>query len=508
MISRLLARLPFIKKTSWAERHFIGVLVIGSLVAATMSLLIGLHQSVWFDEAYSILLAKQPLDRLVYLASVDTHPPLYYILLKGWAALFGWGELALRSLSVLAMSAAVIFAGLFVRRTFGARVALVALPFVVFAPFILRYGFEIRMYALASLIGIAATYVLVRAMQATGKKQWLLYGLYAVLVAAGVYTLYYLALLWIAHFVWLISMSLKTKRSIIKSRWLLAYVGSVVLFLPWLPTFLAQVNNGALAAISQPLTLINLLGIVSFNFVYQPAWQLGAVVSLLVVFVIVAVTYFAVKAYKTVSAAQRPYLVLLAAYLAVPVAVLTLVSLNRPMYVERYLAHIAIGGMLFVGVTIALAINKKSFRQAKKMWIIAGLLFATLLVGTVHLAQVGNYNFQRMQTPTIEQTAAAIAPCDDQTSVVAADPYVAIELMYYLPDCQIYFYSETVALGGGYAPLSNSPLHVTNPVGSIGAADTLFYIYYGEPKLVLPTDFRSVSQQSFEALHIQKFSAE
>jgi mannosyltransferase len=98
MIVPFLKRLFFIKKAPWSERHFLFILIIAAILAALVSLAIGLNQSVWFDEAYSIFLAKQPVAELIRLTSIDGHPPLYYLLLKGWAAMFGFGELALRSL--------------------------------------------------------------------------------------------------------------------------------------------------------------------------------------------------------------------------------------------------------------------------------------------------------------------------------------------------------------------------------------------------------------------------
>ena len=241
----------------WTDKAFVPALVAAAVVAMVISLVIGLRQSVWFDEAYSILLTQQTTDQLLYLTSLDTHPPLYYLALQAWTALFGYSEVALRSLSVLAMGGALVVGGLLLRRMFGGRIALMAMPFLVFAPMLLRYGFEIRGYALASLIGVLATYVLVVALEAKPRNQWLLYTLYAVLVAAGTLTLYYLVLLWIAHLIWLLWQARRKKQSIWKAPWLMALAGSVVLFLPWLPVFVSQLNNGALASITQALTLDN-----------------------------------------------------------------------------------------------------------------------------------------------------------------------------------------------------------------------------------------------------------
>lgn len=505
MIRRFLERIGILRKASWAERHFTLVLIIAAALFMAISLTIGLHQSVWFDEAYSILLAKQSVGQLLHLTSVDTHPPLYYLLLKGWAFLFGWSELALRSLSVLAAGGAVLLGGLLVKRTFGTRAALMTLPFIVFAPFLLRYGFEIRMYAVASLIGIAATYVLVCAVQAKEsrrQRQW--YALYAVLVAVGVYTLYYTAVLWIAHVVWLVWLARRQKRPLVKEKWVAALAGSVLLFAPWLPTFVEQLSNGALAPVSQPLTIDALAGIVSFMFVYQPSWQLNGLMSLAVLFVIVTVVYFAARAWRSVSSQQKPYLVLSGLYVAVPVAVVALISLVRPMYIERYLAHVLIGGSLFVGIVTWAALQKGS----KKMRAAAAGLLAVMLFGVMHLAQVGNYNFQRIQTLQIKQAVAAVGACGQGKTILAADPYVAIELSYYLPDCDVHFYSESVALKGGYAPLSNSSLRVQNPASELAASREIVYVYYDPPKLSMPTTLHKTSEQAFDALHVTTFSAE
>lgn len=507
MIVPFLKRLFFIKKAPWSERHFIFILIIAAVLSALISLAIGLNQSVWFDEAYSIFLAKQPVAELMRLTSIDGHPPLYYLLLKGWATLFGFGELALRTLSVITMGGVVVIAALLAKRLFGVRAALFTLPLLVIAPFMLRYGFEIRMYALAALIGITATYVLVVARQTKdSRRQWMLYAAYAVLVALGVYTLYYTGLLWVAHLVWLLWLAIKERQSLFTARWPVAFAASVVLFIPWLPTFLAQLGNGALSPVVRTLTLEQLLGIVTFNFLYQPVWQPGVIGSFLILLVIITVTYFAIKAFKHASLHERQHLVLLGLYVLVPVLLLMAVSLAKPMYIERYLAHLIVGGLLFIGATVALTIaHQKSVRA----WLGAGLLLAVMAGGAIHLMQIGNYNFQRSQLPSTKYAAEVVtADCNDDALIVAKDPYVAIELLYYLPHCQVYFFNETAELSGGYAPVSNSPLRVVNSSDLVGLAERVYYIYDGEPGVEFSDRFKELSESVFDTTYVREFSVE
>lgn len=494
-------------KSRQLERYFLVTIILAAVGAMAISLIIGLQQSVWFDEAYSITLAKQPVVNLIHLTAMDTHPPFYYLLLKAWAGVFGWSELALRSLSVLAFGGSIVIGALLVRRLFGVRAALVSVPVVALSPFLLRYGFEIRMYALASLIGIAATYVLVAAREVRAKQQkWRLYVLYALLVAIGVYTLYYTVLLWLAHFVWQVMVAYKEKKPIMKTPWFAAYAGAVLLFVPWLPVLVSQVGNGALAAISQPMTLDNLGGIVSFAFLYQPAWQLDGYTTIIIVFVMLLIGMLTRRAFKAASKKERSYLWLLVCYFLVPVVLIALLSLAKPLYVERYISHVLIGGLLFVGIIIA-----QSTRQSSPRTIFAiGVFFVILLLGVNQLAMVGNYNYQRLQKPTVKDAVAVIKDqCNSDTNVLAADPYVAMELSYYLPtSCQLRFYSDSDVLKGGYAPYSNSAARIARPAKELANSHKLYYVYYGNPQLSMPVNLLQNNHQTFGALNIDTFSAE
>lgn len=79
------------------------------LLAATLRLYNITQQSIWFDEAFAWNIIIQ--DDMFPRISTDTHPPLYYIALRGWVALAGDSPLALRYLSALVglMSVALVY---------------------------------------------------------------------------------------------------------------------------------------------------------------------------------------------------------------------------------------------------------------------------------------------------------------------------------------------------------------------------------------------------------------
>lgn len=477
------------------------VLITAAIASGAISLWIGMRQSIWFDEAYSILVAKQSIGELIRLTGLDTHPPLYYLMLKAWAGVFGWGELALRSLSIVGLIGSIVMGGALVRKMFGGRIAIGAVLLVMIAPLLLRYGFEVRMYSWASFIGIAATYALYSAWRAKTKERlrWLV--LYGVLVAIGMFTLYYLALLWLAHVAWLVYVHLKSKLS-----WkallpyAMSYAGAVMLFAPWLPTFFGQLSNGALAPIGQPLNLDQLLGIVTFNLVYQPPYMLsiGFTVVILAVFASLA---WSIPRAKQALHGRHNEVALLGMYIAVPIIILMIISLARPMYTERYLAHVAIGLMLLLSVVVIAAVTVHR-KDRRAVWVL-GVVYGAVLLGGMQLAVVGNFNFQRMQTPTVREATASISDCASGTRLLAADPYVATELAYYLAHCQIYFASQWDTLKGGYAPFSGSSYQIKD-VKTLNDW-RVTYVFYGTPDQAMPNTYREEARRTYGALNIVEY---
>ncbi|TMI84887.1 MAG: phospholipid carrier-dependent glycosyltransferase [Bacillati bacterium ANGP1] len=89
----------------WAEigeRSFRILLIVVLAIAAETRFLGLADRSLWFDEAYSVSVTHGSFLQLVWSVRLfDTHPPLYYALLKGWTLLFGSGEIAVRSLSAV-----------------------------------------------------------------------------------------------------------------------------------------------------------------------------------------------------------------------------------------------------------------------------------------------------------------------------------------------------------------------------------------------------------------------
>ncbi len=442
------------------EKYWLFVALGAGMVTAILAMVLSLGQSIWFDEGYSILLAKQPVGELLALTAVDAHPPLYYLLLKAWGEMFGFTEFALRSLSALFLGGAVTTMLLLIRRMFGTRVALVTIPVLILAPFALRYGYEVRMYALAGLIGVVATYALVRAHESTNNRWWVVY---TALVALGMYTLYMTLAVWVAHVVWLLWVSFRDKktRPIWKWKWLYAYVGAVVLFAPYIPTFFYQLENSALPGIGREVTLTSVVDMTTMTTLYTAEWAMGGWLSLVVVGLAVALISVAVLVYKKLPKKQKTSFGLLLTLVVVPVLFFAITSLppRPPVYVVRYIAHVVLFGYTLLGVIIGLYWVQNKTRRFLAPILLASTVIV-LAMGVSSLAKTGNFNFERMQDPRTAELRSTVS-CTDDTVVVADDPYTYIDSFFYYDDCDVRFYSkDDVARAGGYAMLHNSPLRV------------------------------------------------
>lgn len=481
--------------------RFLVLLVTGAIFAAGLSLYIGRNQSVWFDEAYSILLAKHSWTDIIRLTAQDVHPPFYYWLLKTWMMFFGSNELALRSLSAFFLALSIIMSGLIVRKVVDARTALIMLPFVVFAPFLLRYGFEIRMYALCSFLGLAATYALLFAVEEKNtKKRNKFLVLYALLVAIGTYTLYFMVLVWMAHCVWIGWKIYRGRRYDLLRPLIASYGFAVLLFMPWLPIFIRSAGAGSLSPVTRALGVENMYGIVTFLFLYRPSWDDQVSTTIGVIGVVGTTAFLSALAYKKASASEKRLLGILSLYFLIPILVLAIVTHIKPIYLERYLAHYAIAAYMSVGVLAAISIRT----GGKIAKVTAGVLLVVLFFGSSNLYTNGNYNFQRVHKPAIRQASESLAECSNGVIIFADEPQTAMEFMYYLDSCPVYFFNKTAKMGGGFAMLSDSPLRIGN-IRDFPQAKKVFHLYYDKPNQKLPEYLRRQSVTAYGPLNVAEY---
>lgn len=462
-------------------RVFIGLAVVVTLVSG---ILVGMAQQIWYDEAYSIVLAQREVPELIALTAVDVHPPFYYLLLRGWGEVFGWGEMTLRVMSVVFYAAAVGLMVFGLAKMFGKKVAIMAMPIMASAPFLLRYGFEIRMYSLAVLIAVGSMLVL---YQAWKSRKWQWWAGYAVLVALGMYTLYGLFLVFFGQLVWLTVMSVREKkkrRKALVCQWMAAYLGSIVMFMPWIPTVLRQQEINGLAALGN-LGVRELAEVFSFGLLYTPLQGVINIVLLVIgVGIILGLGWIAMRR-KLVK--EHSEFLLVASCFVVPMSVLLIIGsplLDWQIYSERYLATFIVFGYAAIAVMLA-----KFIEVNRRVGLVMhGAMVVILIAGVGNLGNWGNYNFTRNERPMARVVAAEMSEfCGDR--IIVDDPYYFIELWPYVDaECNYYFWFEWGEdyFVGGYALLNSQGRQV------LGVEELA-----GESRVVVVT---SQEEQKFDLL--------
>jgi len=273
--------------------------------------LISVNQSLWLDEATSALVAKMSIgDMFTRFLPGDFHPPLYYLILKFWASIFGNSEISLRIPSVVFGVATVYVTYLIAKKLFNQKIGLIASFFLATSGLAIYYSQEARMYSLAALLISCLVYMFL-------ERKWLLFSLTLALIGMTDYVSLFIVP------VFLIVGWGNIKKVI------LSFIPLLTVFLFWSPIFIKQLSGGLSVQgsawwgiLGQP-TLKNFL-LVPIKFILgrislDNRWLYGVVVVLL----------FYLFGYLLWRARMAGKLLWL--WLVLPVGLEILVSLKIPM---------------------------------------------------------------------------------------------------------------------------------------------------------------------------------
>lgn len=141
--------------------------------------------SFWLDETITMhfVSTMSYVELLTELPKVQPHLPLYYVLLKGWIALFGTEEQAVRLLSACVSLLTIPLIYAVGKRLYGFQVGAIASILFAINPFQLYFAQEARMYALLAFLTVLSYYCLLNTLQAPTTPNAVTYTVTAVLLA-------------------------------------------------------------------------------------------------------------------------------------------------------------------------------------------------------------------------------------------------------------------------------------------------------------------------------------
>ncbi|GAC1444344.1 MAG: hypothetical protein NVS3B26_16120 [Mycobacteriales bacterium] len=339
-----------------------------AVVVVVVGVMVRLHSAsgLWLDEALSVNIARLPLHDLPEALRRDGSPPLYYLLLHAWIAVFGTSTTAVRALSAVFSVACLPLIWLLGRRLLDATTGAVALLLLATSPFAVRYATETRMYSMVLALVLVGGCALVTALDKPTTSRLLGVGLCtAALMLTHYWALYLLTV--VGGLLLVLSRSRPNAR-----RCVTAMVLGGLLFLPWLPSFLYQAKHTGTPWAAAPKAAAVLTSIGVWAGGADTGWGL----LLLLLLVLLAVLALVGRRQEHAVLLALPVLPLAAALALVSLGTLAvgiaLAAVTSAGYAPRY-SSAALGPFLVLVAVGAAALPARARTVVVALAVVAGL---------------------------------------------------------------------------------------------------------------------------------------
>ncbi len=416
---------------------FMVFIILGLRVLYTC-MMCGMGDDIWFDEVFSMKFIEHGYGKITALTAADVHPPFYYWYLKAFHDIGKWIIPGASDVVLAKMASILPFVGIWgyaftlIRKRMGMVVAGLFLFFISAMPQISNYTVEIRMYALA-LFCITALFLHSYEIICEGK--WYHWGAFWIFGILTAYTQYYACVavvaVYIALFVYFCL--IKEKKQLMKV--LLGAGLSIVAYLPWIPSFLSQLQSVSNSYWIQPLTFRSIFGCI--KFVFLPVSYAGTKNYILAVLMIgIFGLAFCYALWKEKDVKVR-YLLLSGVFIPVFVAFTGFVcsALNRPIFVYRYLIP-AVGAMWLVAAYVLL--------KYRREMVLLLLILPFLMAGDSNMD--GFLAEEQKKLDNMEMTEAFLTEFPEDAVILCNFNHVQALTAYYLDN-------ENVLYGGEPEPL-------------------------------------------------------
>ncbi len=382
------------------------------------------EQSMWFDEAARLLVARGDVLSIVRETGGDTLPPLYHLSMHFWGQL-GGGDFFVRMPSALAGLALVAVVAALGRAMFTERTGLAAALVVALMPYQVFHGQQANLYALLALLAGLQVLFFWLAMR-DGRRAW--WAAFVLSAAAGLYVHYFAGLVTLVLHAWLLLAGRMIAGSRVRRRRsaLLAADGFLILLsLPLVAYFLRGASQvGADFWLSRPNVAAPLATLHLFTVSYSLSGVWAGLAFVLTLLLLAVALLELAYAYRRLPE-QQPALALLLLLAFGPIVLVFLVSLMTPIYLDRTLIICAPAYALLLGRALA------ETRWRSPAPYLAGALLALMI-----FSLYGYYSLDRYSKPDYRAAAAYVAQrLEPDEALVHSGNGAYLPFLYYLgPD--------------------------------------------------------------------------
>ncbi|MEK7544173.1 MAG: hypothetical protein AAB557_04845 [Patescibacteria group bacterium] len=317
-------------------------------------------QSIWRDEAFSILVAQKPVSFIIQ--NLTFEPPVYYLLLHYWIRVFGTSEIAIRSLSLLGFTLATIVVIFWSEKLFHKHWLSWVTPILFFTnPMLIYYAFEIRTYGWYTFFAVLSLF-------AYSQSRWRIWVLATIL---GFYTHTYFLFFFAAqtlHWLALHRGKLTKPLVLIREPMVASSVLVVSSMLPWLIRVIreaATLKQSWYFPVNVNLVR-SVLGNMYLGYEGTP-WHLWGLTANLSLILLVA---FSFAIYHKATRARNTIFLF---SIFVPLAIVIGVSFVKPLFVNRYLIGVTVAEIFLVAFALE-AIRNHTLQKLGAWCLVLGAL--------------------------------------------------------------------------------------------------------------------------------------
>jgi Dolichyl-phosphate-mannose-protein mannosyltransferase len=214
-------------------------------IALLLRVVVAERGGLWRDEGLFLFVVRSDSwsSMLDFLRMHESHPPLFYAIMRVWLSIFGGSDRAAIALPIalgVILVPAIYFVG---ASLFSRRIGLLAAALAALSPALTEYSAQVRPYSLMPLLALLSSYALIRGLERGGWRSW------------ASYVLSTLALVYTHNWGWLVvggqwasvlvSLTLGTNRprDKVTREWFLAQIMIAIGFLPWAPWLIYQATH-------------------------------------------------------------------------------------------------------------------------------------------------------------------------------------------------------------------------------------------------------------------------
>jgi len=345
-------------------------------------------QSVWYDEASSIIASQGTFEQLqTRMIEASSHPPGHYFLLFGAFKLLGFGTWEARFVSVLFGTMAIGAVFLLASTLFDRRTGLVAAALLSLSQLALLYAQEARPYAALLFLSVSTQLAFVHTARRPTLWRW---GLSTLVATSMIYTHYYGVFVVAAiFFAWLVMRD----RTVIPVRWWIgAVVASLVLLTPWILWGLrAQMAHWVPIAVrgdlppwfrvslATPIQILNAFNNGKFAGVLNSA-PLWSFVAGSVIYTVPALggMWAAGRSQGAIPISGRDAVIFALMNVLVPIAAVLLLAFRDVVYDVRYVSFCIAPYFMLV----ALGLTRVPRVSIRSVWTVVALAYGTVALWT------------------------------------------------------------------------------------------------------------------------------